>query len=70
MHKFVVLILINILWLHHASAQANSLDFLRSTGKIYAVVIVILVIFLGLTYFLYNLDRKLTKLENQIKNEQ
>ncbi|HMR89677.1 MAG TPA: CcmD family protein [Saprospiraceae bacterium] len=51
-------------------AQGGSLDFLRSTGKIYSVVIVIAVIFVGITILLYRLDRKLTKLENQIKNEQ
>lgn len=70
MKKFVSLIILNILWLHLANAQAADSDFLRSTGKIYTVVVVIVMIFVGLTIFLYRLDRKLTKLENQIKNEQ
>ncbi len=52
------------------SAQSASVDFLRSTGKIYAVVAVIVVIFAGIVIFLFRLDNKLTKLENQIKNEQ
>jgi branched-subunit amino acid transport protein AzlD len=53
-----------------AFGQSESADFLRSTGKIYTVIIVVLLIFGGIAFFLYRLDRKLTKLENQIKNEQ
>jgi CcmD family protein len=49
------------------SAQSNDVDFMRSTGKIYVVVAVILAIFIGIVLFLIYLDRKLTKLENQIK---
>lgn len=52
------------------AAGTESLDFLRSTGKIYAVVAVIVIIFIGIVIFLFRLDNKLTKLENQIKNEQ
>lgn len=52
------------------AAGLESLDFLRSTGKIYAVVAVIAIIFIGIVIFLFRLDNKLTKLENQIKNEQ
>ncbi|MBC7885150.1 MAG: CcmD family protein [Saprospiraceae bacterium] len=70
MKKFLSLTLIHILWIVPAKAQGDSLDFLRSTGKIYSVVAVIAVIFIGITIFLYRLDRKLTKLENQINNEQ
>lgn len=47
-------------------ASANQ-DFMRSTGKIYVVVAVILAIFLAIVIFLILLDRRLTKLENQIK---
>lgn len=49
-------------------AQSASTDFMRSTGKIYVVVAVILAIFIGIVLFLIYLDRKLTKLENQIKD--
>ena len=49
------------------NAQATSPDFLRSTGKIYVVVAVIVVVFIGIIFFLVRLDRKLTKIENQIK---
>ncbi len=48
-------------------AQAESTDFMRSIGKIYVVVAVIVIVFLGIVVFLVRLDRKLTKLESQIK---
>jgi CcmD family protein len=44
-------------------------DFLRNTAKIYVVVGVIAIVFIGIVIFLIRLDKKLTKLENQIKNE-
>jgi len=50
-------------------AESPAIDFLRSTGKIYSVIAVIVVILLGIAFFLYRMDNKLTKLENQINNE-
>ncbi|CAH1002127.1 hypothetical protein LEM8419_03044 [Neolewinella maritima] len=41
-------------------------DFLRSIGKMYVVVAVIVVVFLGLALYLWRLDRRLTDIENQI----
>jgi uncharacterized membrane protein len=52
------------------SAESGAVDFLRSTGKIYSVIAVIVVVLIGIGYFLYKIDNKLTKLENQINNEQ
>jgi len=65
--KYVLLTMILIMQ-QSMHAQSQSLDFLRSTGKIYSVVLVILIIFIGIIIFLYRLDNKLTKLENHIKN--
>jgi CcmD family protein len=45
-------------------------DFMRSMGKMYVVVAVILAIFIGIIIYLIRLDRKLTKLEDQIKNHE
>jgi CcmD family protein len=45
-------------------------DFMRSMGKMYVVVAVILAIFVGIIIYLVRLDRKLTKLEDQIKNHE
>jgi hypothetical protein len=50
-------------------ANGNDVDFLRSTGKIYSVIAVVVVIFIGLAIFLWRIDNKLSKLENHIKDE-
>ena len=51
------------------AAQTGSTDFMRSMGKMYVVVAVIVAVFIGLVLFLVVLDRRLTKIENQIKSE-
>ncbi len=51
-------------------AQPESTDFMRSTGKIWVVVAVIAAVFLGIVLFLVYLDRKLTRIENQIKEHE
>ena len=48
-------------------AQSGGEDFMRSMGKMYVVVAVIVAIFIGIVLFLIFLDKRLTKLENQIK---
>lgn len=68
--KWLFILVLNIVFIAQSNAQSSSIDFLRSTGKIYTVVIVILIIFTGIIMYLYRIDSKLTKLENQIKNEQ
>jgi len=49
-------------------AQADT-DFLRSTGKIYTVVAVLGLIFIGIVFFLIYLERKVSKIEKEIGNE-
>jgi CcmD family protein len=61
--------LILLLTLFSQFLHAESLDFMRSTGKYNVVVAVILIIFIGIFLFLYRIDNKLTKLEKQINNE-
>lgn len=49
----------------HAQAVVNpdSADMMRSNGKIYVVVGVVVIILLGLFLYVLNLDRKISKLE-------
>jgi len=49
-------------------AQGNR-DFMRETGKIYVVVGVIFLIFLGIVWQLMRLDRSLTKIEHQLNDD-
>ncbi|PWK78679.1 hypothetical protein LX99_01127 [Mucilaginibacter oryzae] len=45
--------------------QVEMADALRSSGKIYVVVATISIIFTGLAIFLFTIDRRLKKVENQ-----
>lgn len=45
---------------------AESQDFIRSTGKIYAVVGVLLLIFIGITIYMIRLDKRLKEVEDKI----
>ncbi|MDE3143493.1 MAG: CcmD family protein [Bacteroidota bacterium] len=40
-------------------------DVMKSNGKIYVVMCVVIVIVLGLFFYLIRLDRKITKLEKE-----
>ena len=47
--------------------DAQMADTMRSEGKIYVVVAIILVIFFGLIAYLIYTDRKISKLEKRLK---
>ena len=65
---FFTFVLLLAISLPAAFAEGNR-DFMRETGKINVVVAVILVIFLGIVWYLIRLERKLTKLEHLIKDD-
>jgi peptidoglycan biosynthesis protein MviN/MurJ (putative lipid II flippase) len=44
-------------------------EFFRSNDKIYVIVGVLVIIFLGIVLFLINLDRKIGRLEEKDKNQ-
>ncbi|SNC68605.1 hypothetical protein SAMN06265337_2398 [Hymenobacter gelipurpurascens] len=50
-----------------ASNEPEMADALRHDGKIYVVVAVITVVLAGLLFFLISLDRKLSRLEKEVK---
>jgi hypothetical protein len=64
-----ILPLTSIDFLFLNAAASDSADFFRSTGKINVVYAVILIIFLGLVFSIYRLDKRLTSLENRVNNE-
>ncbi|MCY7330150.1 MAG: CcmD family protein [Saprospiraceae bacterium] len=68
MQKLLIIILLQAISLPALLAQGNS-DFMRETGKINVVVGVILLIFLGIVVYLVRLERMLTKLEHQFKDD-
>ncbi len=46
---------------------AETADALRDNGMIYVVVAVLLVIFAGIVFYLIRMDRKISKIEDQLK---
>ncbi len=64
--KILAVLMLQCLWILAFGQNADP-DFMSSIGKIYVVVTVIIAVFLGIVIFLIFLDRKLTKLEDQIK---
>ncbi len=45
--------------------QPEMADLMRSNGKIYVVVVIAALVFIGITIYLINLDRRLRKLEKE-----
>ncbi|KXK39046.1 MAG: CcmD family protein [Saprospiraceae bacterium] len=66
--RFVVFFLITFLSVD-LRAESEVIDFMRNSGKIYSVVAVVAVIFIGLAIYLFRLDAKLTKLEKRINDQ-
>ena len=72
MHKlksvFLLLMMICVTTISFAQAQQVEMaDGMRRDGKIYIVVAVCLTILLGLFFYVFTIDRKITKLENENK---
>ena len=65
--KFALFLIFTILFANQLAAQGATQDFMRSTGKIYVVVAVIVLIFIGVILYLVRLDSKISKLEKIIK---
>ena len=70
MKKILTLLLIIFQSVQTFSQQSNSVDMatgLRSSGKIYVVVAVISVIFIGIVAYLFSIDKRLKKIERENK---
>jgi len=59
-----------IITLAQDTEQVEMADTLRSNGKIYVVISVIALIFLGIIGYLVMIDRKLRKMEQEIRSKQ
>ncbi len=58
----MILVMLSAVTYAQTSAPAQT-DFMRSNGKIYVVVAVVITILLGVFVYLISLDRKIGKLE-------
>ena len=60
-----------LLWIvTPAAAQVEMADTMRSNGKIYVIVSIILIVLAGLISYLFLIERKVKKLENRINEKQ
>ena len=57
------------LFAQQASPPVEMADSLYQSGKIYVLVVVAAIIFLGIAGYLTMLDRKISKLEKEIKKK-
>ncbi len=60
---FAILLVLNFVVSFAQNETVEMADSMRSNGKIYVVVAVILTIFAGIILYLIRLDRKISKLE-------
>jgi hypothetical protein len=63
--KQTFLLFLGLLSYNIAFGQAEMADSFRADGKIYVVVAIILIILLGVFLYLFLLDKKVRKLEDQ-----
>ena len=69
MKKFLYLFLLMTMATIANAQNAEMADVMRSNGKIYVVVGIILIVLIGLITYLFMLDRKITKLENKLSDK-
>lgn len=69
MKKFILTLALILSFALNLLAQNSNgvemADSLRSSGKIYVVVLVISVVFIGLAIYLFSIDNRLKKIEKQ-----
>ncbi len=62
---FLMLLLLSNLIASAQEYKIEMADTMRSEGKIYVVIGTIVIVFVGLTIFLFSIDRRLKKIEKQ-----
>jgi hypothetical protein len=68
--KLVLMVMFTLFANLGMAQQAEMADGLRSEGKIYVVVLIILIVLFGLITYLFLLDRKLAKMEKLLDEKQ
>lgn len=62
---FALMLLLSSVHLFAREGQVEMADTMRSNGKIYVVVICIVIILAGLLIYLFSLDKRLKKIEKK-----
>lgn len=66
---FFLTLLTSVQLLAQEQATPEMADAMRSEGKIYVVVAILLIIFIGLIGYLVAIDRKVTRIEKKISEK-
>ena len=69
MNKYIIAVLFFLLPFISIAQEVEMADNFRKEGKIYVVVAVAAVILSGIFVYLFMLDRKVTKIENQLNQK-
>ena len=74
MKKWIILLFSNVIAFSVMAQQGEAgavemADALRSSGKIYVVVLVVTVILTGLIIYLVRLDKKVSRLEKEVSDK-
>jgi len=71
MKKLLFTLIVILMNMMNVSGQdtVDMADLMRSSGKIYVVVAVAMVVLAGIFIYLIVLDRKVNRMENRIKNK-
>ena len=64
---FIAAFLISFVANAQNTLQPEMADKFREEGKIYIVVLIIVIILSGLFFYLFSLDKKISNLEEQVK---
>lgn len=68
--KFLICLVLTHFNLFAFAQDAKMADVMRSEGKIYVVVAIILIILAGLIAYLFLLDRKLSRMEKRMEEKE
>ena len=67
--KYLFSILLTFVTILTHAQDAQMADGLRAEGKIYVVVLIIMIVLFGLIAYLFLMDRKLNRIERQINDK-
>lgn len=67
---FTIALVLNITIASAQNMQTEMADKFRADGKIYVVVVVMAIVFLGIAVYLFYIDRKISKLEKTLKESE
>ncbi|MGY6562979.1 MAG: CcmD family protein [Luteibaculaceae bacterium] len=67
--KFAYIFVVTLLVSNSLAAQTGFEDTMQATGKINVVIGVVFIILIGIFVYLFTIERKLNKVEQELKNK-